>query len=146
MKTFAVAMLLVAGLALTGCGSSNNHSGNINGNWTAALTDLGGNPVFSFTTALVTNADGTLTVSNFSFSTNSACFVSGGTESGTFAFSGDFNGHVTGTFQFTLTSGTPSGNTLTLSGTVSGSTITGTWTLTGGTGCTGNGNFTMTKG
>lgn len=42
MKTFVVAMLVVAGLALTGCGSSNNHSGNINGNWTAALTDTGG--------------------------------------------------------------------------------------------------------
>jgi outer membrane lipoprotein SlyB len=71
MKTFVVAMLLVAGLALTGCGSSNNNSGNINGNWNAALTDTGGNAVFGFATSLVVNGDGTLVVSNFKFATNS---------------------------------------------------------------------------
>jgi hypothetical protein len=44
-----------------------------------------------------------------------------------------------------VTSGNPSGNTLTLNGTVNGNTITGTWQLVGGTGCTGNGNFTVAK-
>ena len=145
MKMFAVAVLLVASLTLAGCGSSDHNAGNINGNWTAALTDAGGNPVFDFTTSVVTNGDGSLVIRNFTFSTSSPCFVSGGTERGQFVLSGDFNGNVTGSFQFTVTSGTPSGNTLTLSGTVSGNTITGTWTLTGGTGCAGNGNFTMTK-
>jgi len=145
MKTFVVAMLVVAGLALTGCSSSNNNFGNINGNWTAALTDTGGNAVFDFATSLVVNGDGTLAVSNSNFVTNSSCFVSGETESGSFVFSGDPNGNVTGKFQFTVTSGNPSGNTLTLTGTVNGNTISGTWMLVGGTNCSGTGNFTITK-
>jgi hypothetical protein len=145
MKTFVVAMLLVASLALTGCGSSNNNSGNINGNWTAVLTDTGGHAVFGFSTSLVVNSDGTLVVSNFKFATNSSCFVSGETESGSFVLSGDFDGNVTGKFQFTVTSGNPSGNTLTLTGTANGNTISGTWMLVGGTDCSDNGNFTITK-
>jgi hypothetical protein len=32
-----------------------------------------------------------------------------------------------------------------LSGTANGNTISGTWSLTGGAGCTGSGNFIMTK-
>jgi hypothetical protein len=145
MKTFVVAMLLVAGLALTGRGSSNNNSGNINGNWTAALTDTGGNAFFGFATSLVVNGDGTLIVSNFKFATNSSCFVSGETESGSFVVSGDLNGKVTGKFQFTVTSGNPSGNTLTLTGTVNGNAISGTWMLVGGTDCSDKGTFTITK-
>ena len=129
---------------LVGCGS-NNKSANITGTWSAALTDANGNQAFAFTTALVENSDGTLSFTNLTFSTNSSCFVSGETESGSFTLSGDFNGNVTGKFGMTVTSGTPSGNTLNLSGSVNGNTITGTWTLTGGTGCTGSGNFTMTK-
>jgi hypothetical protein len=140
MKKLAVAMLLVAGLTLAGCGSS--HPTNINGNWTATLT---GSQNLTFTTSLVENSDGTLSISKFSFSTNSSCFVSGETETGTFAFSGNLNGNVTGKFGMIVQSGTPSGNVLTLTGNANGNTITGTWTLTGGTGCTGSGNFTMTK-
>jgi hypothetical protein len=144
MKKFAVGILLVVALMLAGC-SSNNKAGNINGNWTAMLTDTNNNQVFSFTTSVIANNDGTLTISNFSFSTNSSCFVSGDTETGTFALSGDFNGNVKGTFGLKVQSGTPSGNVLTLTGTANGNTITGNWSLTGGTGCTGNGTFTMTK-
>jgi hypothetical protein len=146
MRKFAVILLLVMGVTLVGCGSnSSKNSGNINGNWTAMLTDTGGLQVFTFATSLIVNGDGTLSVSNFSFSTNSPCFVSGETESGAFALSGDFNGNVKGTFQFTVLSGAPGGNTLVLSGTANGKTIAGTWTLTGGTGCTGSGNFTMSQ-
>jgi hypothetical protein len=146
MKKFAVAMLLVAGLALEGCGSG-NHSGNVNGNWTAALTDSSNGQVFAFSTSLVaTNGGSSLTVSNFSFTSNTACFVSGETESATFVLSGNFNGNVTGSFQFNVISGNPAGNTLTLTGTANGNSITGTWVLSGSTGsCTGNGNFTMAK-
>jgi hypothetical protein len=73
--------------------------------------------------------------------------VSGETESGSFALSGDFNGNVTGQFQYTVTSGQPAGNVLTLTGAVSGNTISGQWTLSGNTpsGCSGSGNFTLTK-
>jgi hypothetical protein len=146
MKKIAVALLVVAGLALiTGCGSSNSTSGNINGNWTASLTDTGGTVLYGFTTSLTVNNGGTLVVGNFQFSNNSSCFVSGETESGSFVASGDFNGNVMGSLLFTITSGNPSGNTLTLKGTANGNTIMGTWMLTGGTGCTGTGNFTWTK-
>lgn len=146
MSKLAVGMLIALSLTLVGCGGSNGHSGNINGNWTASLTDTNGAQVFAFTTSLIASGgNGNLTVNNFTFSTNSSCFVSGQTESGTFALSGNFNGNVTGTFGLSVMSGSPSGNTLTLTGAVNGNTITGTWTLSGGMGCTGNGSFTMTR-
>ena len=146
MKTLGITLLLGLGLALVGCGASNN-GGNINGNWTASLTETGsGAQMFAFTTALVaTGTSGTLTVNNFHFSTNSACFVSGETESGTFALSGNFSGNVSGQFGMSILSGSPGGNTLTLTGTVNGNTISGNWTLAGGAGCNGNGTFTMTR-
>ena len=145
MKHFALAALLIASLTLIGC-ASNSNPANINGTWNATLMSNGnGSPVFTFGTSLSVNGDGSLTVSNFSFSTNSPCFVSGETESGSFTLSGNFNGQVNGKFGFTVLSGSPAGNTLTLSGTAAGNNISGTWTLTGGTGCTGSGTFTMTK-
>jgi hypothetical protein len=140
MKKLSVAWLVAVVLTLVGCGS-NGSKGNINGTWTAVLSDTD----FSFGTSLVVNSDGTLSVNQFSFSTSGPCFVSGETESGSFAFTGDFKGNVTGHFDFNVVSGSPSGNTLTLTGTVNGNAITGTWSLTGGTGCQGAGNFTMTK-
>jgi hypothetical protein len=142
MKKLAVAGLVAVVLTLVGCGWHDHGHGNINGTWTAILSDSD----FSFGTSVVVNGDGTLSVDQFSFSTSGPCFVSGETESGSFAFTGDFNGKVTGTFTFNVVSGLPSGNTLKLMGTVNGNAITGTWTLTGGTGCTGSGNFTMANG
>jgi hypothetical protein len=145
MKTIAVTFLLGLGLVLVGCGSDKN-SANINGNWTAALTDNSGGQAFSFQTALVaTGSSGTLTVNSFHFTTDSACFVSGESETGTFALSGDFNGNVSGQFGMSVLSGSPGGNALTLTGTVSGGTISGTWTLAGSAGCSGSGKFKMTK-
>jgi hypothetical protein len=142
MKKLALAWLVAMVLTLVGCGS-NSSKGNINGTWTAVLSDAS----LSFGTSVVVNNDGTLSVSKFSFSTNEPCFVSGGTESGSFAFTGDFNGNVTGQFDYKVVSGSPSGNTLTLKGTAKGNTIAGNWSLTGGsaTGCQGSGTFTMTK-
>src|SRR5258708_12657059 len=93
MKTLAVAIFLVAALTLAGCGSSNPT--NINGNWTATLT---GSQNFNFTTSIIENSDGTVSVSKFSFSSNSSCFVSGETETGTFALSGNFNRKLTPKF------------------------------------------------
>jgi hypothetical protein len=145
MKSLALTLLLGLGLTLAGCGSSNK-SGNINGNWTATLTDSSGVQMFAFSTSLLaTGNGGTVTINNFHFSTDSVCFVSGETESGTFALSGNFNGNVSGQFGMSVLSGSPGGNTLTLTGAVNGNTISGTWILAGGSGCTGNGNFTMTK-
>src|SRR5262249_42387543 len=139
-------MLLVLGLILAGCGGSSNNPSNINGNWTAMLTNPDGTPAFAFTTSFTQSSGTGVSVTNLSFTTGSDCFSSGGTATGSFVLSGNFNGNVTGTFQMTDQSGTPSGNLLTLQGTVSGNTISGTWTLTGVTaGCTGSGSFTMTR-
>jgi len=48
---------------------------------------------------------------------------------------------------YKVVSGSPSGNTLTLTGTAKGNTIAGNRSLTGGnpTACQGSGTFTMTK-
>jgi hypothetical protein len=149
MKQSAVALLLVVGMALgslsmTGCGTSANPA-SINGVWNATLLGTNQETMFTFGTSLVVNADGTLSITNFQFSTNSPCFVSGESESGSFTLSGNFDGQVNGTFNFIVKSGSPSGNTLSLTGTATGNTISGNWTLSGGTGCTGSGNFTMTR-
>ncbi len=145
MKSLAFVLLLGLGLTLAGCGSDQK-SGNINGNWTATVTDTSGAQVFAFTTSLQgTGNSGTVTIKNFHFSSNSPCFVTGETESGTFALSGNFNGNVSGQFGMSILSGSPGGNSLTLTGTVSGNTITGTWILAGSSGCNGNGTFTMTR-
>jgi hypothetical protein len=142
MKKLAVAWLVAMVLTLVGCGS-NGSKGNINGTWTAVLSDT----TFNFGTSVVVNNDGTLSASQFSFSTNEPCFVSGETESGSFAFTGDFSGNVTGHFDYKVVSGSPTGNALTLTGTANGNTISGNWSLTGGnpTRCQGSGTFTMTK-
>jgi hypothetical protein len=146
MNKFRAAVgMLALGLTLAGCGGGGSNNGNINGNWTASLTDTNGGQIFAFSTSIMQNSNGVLTISNFNFSTNSPCFVTGQTESGTFALSGDFNGNVTGSFGFAVQSGSPAGNTLTLTGTANGGTISGTWALTGGVSCTGAGSFTMTR-
>ena len=147
MKQFGIAIVLALGLILVACGGGNSSSANtVAGNWTATLTNTDGTPAFAFTTSL-TQGSGTVVVTgtNLSFTTSTACFTSGGSQTGSFVLSGNFNGSITGAFQLTITSGTPSGNTLTLQGTVNNNTVTGTWTLTGTGGCTGSGNFTMTK-
>jgi hypothetical protein len=146
MKQLAIALLASFALCLTACGGGSSNSGNINGNWRATLTNTDNSPAFGFATSFTQNSGSDVTVTNLSFTTKSSCFSSGGTQTGSFALSGDFNGNVAGSFGMTIKSGTPSGNTLTLQGTVKNNTISGTWTLTGVTaGCTGAGTFTMTR-
>jgi hypothetical protein len=146
MKQSLTALILLLSIALAGCGSNGN-SANINGNWSATLTDSGGGAtVFNFVTALAVNSDGSLSVVNFTFNSSGPCFVSGQSATGSVTLSGNFNGNVTGSFQLNVQSTGSLNSVLTLNGTVSGGVITGTWTLTGGIGCTGNGAFTMTRG
>jgi hypothetical protein len=148
MKKLGIAMVLALGFTLAACGGgSSTNSGNVTGNWTAMLTNTDGTPALSFTTSL-TQGSGTATVTgtNLSFNPSTPCFTSGGTQTGSFLLSGNVNGSPTGVFQLTITSATPPGNTLTLQGTVTNNTIAGQWKLSGVTsGCTGNGNFTITK-
>lgn len=142
MKRVAVISVFAIGLVLAGCGSNSSNAANINGTWNAQLTGTG---ALSFGLAMVVNGDGSLSVSNFKFTSNSPCFVSGETTTGSFALMGNFNGNMTGQFNFQVQSGSPSGNTLSLTGAATGNTITGTWKLTGSSGCSGTGTFTMTK-
>lgn len=144
MKQFIVAVCLLAAMTLVGCGRNNPFNpATVNGVWSATLLDENGTTFLTFGTSLVVNGDGSLSISNFSFTTASPCFLSGQTENGSFTFTGDFNGNVTGKFNFVVLSGSPAGNTLTLAGTANGKTISGTWTLNG-EGCTGSGTFNMT--
>jgi hypothetical protein len=147
MKQFAIAVVLLIGLALMGCGSSssNSNSNNVNGNWNATLVGGNKSTMFQFGTSLTADSDGVLTISNFNLTTNSQCFADGETESGSVTLSGDFNAIPSGKFGMMIQSTPPSGNSLMLSGTDKGNTISGTWTLTGISGCTGSGTFTMMK-
>jgi hypothetical protein len=71
MRQLAVLVLLIAGLALVGCGLSSNPA-NINGNWNATPLSNGNPMTFEFGTTLHANGDGSITVSSFSFSTSSS--------------------------------------------------------------------------
>jgi hypothetical protein len=142
MRQFGIALVMAVGLVLVACGGGSSSNNTVTGNWTATLT---GTQDLTFTTSLQSNGS-SVTGTNLTFTTSTPCFTSGGSQTGSFILSGNLNGNVTGTFQLTITSGTPPGNTLVLQGTVNNNTIIGTWTLTGLTsGCTGSGNFTLTK-
>lgn len=148
MTKSALSILLGLALVLSGCGNSNSTTGtaNINGNWSATLTNTNGNPAFAFTTTFTQMTGTSVTVTNLNFTTQSPCFVSGETEIASFILSGNFSGNVSGTFQLTIKSGNPGGNTLTLQGTVQNNTIIGTWTLVGiSSGCSGSGNFVVNR-
>jgi len=149
MKKAGTILVLGTVLLLAACGNSGS-SGNINGNWTAALTNAGasGSPAFAFNVTLLQTAGSSLSITNLHFTTTSLCFGPGAIATGGFTLSGTLNGVTSGGFQMTIQSASGvGGNDLTLQGTVQNNTITGTWTLTGGTsGCTGSGSFTMNKG
>ena len=146
MYKLAITTLLALAVTLTGCGKG---ASNINGTWTANLiTPPGGTPVLAFQTNIAGGSGGAFQISSFTFTTAGPCFTGNQTtETGSVSLSGDYNGHVAGTFALTISTMFPvaTNNVLTLKGTVADKTITGTWTLTGSTGCSGNGLFTATR-
>jgi hypothetical protein len=146
MKSMAAILLLSASVALSGCGSNSNSTvnGNINGTWNATL-DSTGTETFGFMTNLTVNSGGALGTSSFNIMVNNTpCVFPVTTESGSFTIGGNFNGQVSGSFHYVVTSTGATVNTLTLDGMVSGGQITGTWTVSGASGgCSGNGTFTM---
>src|SRR5579863_2911664 len=83
MKQFAVVVLLVVALVSVGCGSRGNPA-NINGGWNATLVDSNDKNFFTLGMSLIVNGDGTLSISNFQFTSTSPCLVSAETESGSF--------------------------------------------------------------
>lgn len=151
MRLLAVSILCALAMILSGCGSSGSTP--INGNWQATVTNIDGSTAFLFSFTMNENSStGAVSVTNLTFSSNSnSCFSSNSTGVGTFNTGGTTNGVTSGTLQLTIQSGTSNTNgtnQLTLNGTLNQSstsnTITGTWNLTGtGSGCSGNGNFTM---
>lgn len=146
-RPIGMIVILMVGLITAGCGGGTGlNPGNINGTWTATLTNPDGSSAFAFTTSFTQSSGNALSVTNFTFSSSGSCFSSPTTETGSFNLSGNFNGTVTGSFEMTISTLFPEqNNVLTLNGTVNGSTISGTWTLTGTTGCSGNGTFTFNK-
>jgi hypothetical protein len=141
----AAVVLLAARLALSGCGSNSNVAGNINGTWNATLNSSG-TETFAFVTNLTVNSDGSLVTSSINFTVNNTAITFPTvTETGSFTLSGNFNGQVSETFHYVVSSTETAVNTLILDGTVSGGQITGTWMVPGATvGCSGSGTFTMT--
>ncbi len=72
MKRIAVAMLVALGFTLGACGGggAGSNSDNVNGNWTATLTNPDGTPAFAFTTSLKQNGgSSTVNVTTLSFTT-----------------------------------------------------------------------------
>jgi len=165
MKKLAILILLALELAVGGC-STGTHSTTVttstSGNWEAQLTGGIGeaSKVDFVTTFNVTNTNGAsgqpLDITGFAFFNAGKCFVSGETISGSASITTLSTNQAQGTMTYTVTSGTPSGNVLTLTGTtvvgtvtngtLSGGGVAGTWMLTGAQGdpgCTGSGNFIM---
>jgi hypothetical protein len=99
-------VLLAMGLAMAGCGSGYGGpgSGNINGSWTASLTNAKGSIAYQFSATFTQDTDGVLGVTNFTFTSPGPCFATDQTsETGTFNFMGSLNGKVTGSFGLTVT-------------------------------------------
>jgi hypothetical protein len=146
-KQIGIIALLALGLATAGCDGANAPgSGNINGTWSATLTNTDGSTAYGFITTFSQASGSTVTVTNFTFTSDGPCFASYPTsETGTFSLSGNSNGNVMGTFGMTISTLFPSAtnNVLTLQGSVNGNTISGNWTLTGLSGCSGSGTFTI---
>jgi hypothetical protein len=160
MKKLAVLLLLACELTVGGCGttvtSASNAATVTSGLWGAILT--GGSAqasgaVLGFITNFTVNGDGSLSITQFTFNTDTnttssaGCFVSQ-TESGTSSLTTNTANTIVGSITYVVTSTSPSGNTLTLTGNTgagAANSFTGNWTLTGSTNCTGAGSFTMAK-
>ncbi len=146
MKQFGGAFFLAVGLILAACGGGSSSANTLTGHWTANLTNTDGMPAFAFATSFTQSNGSVVTGTNLTFTVSTGCFTSAASQAGSFVLSGNFNGNMTGSFQLTITSATPSDNTLTLEGTVNNTAISGGWTLAGLTpGCTGAGDFTFTR-
>jgi hypothetical protein len=165
MKKLAILALVALEILVCSCGNSTSTTTtpttSASGKWQAVMSGgVGQGGTVDFVTAFTAaSGGGPLDITAFSFLTTGACFVSGETESGSATLVTDSTNHVTGTLSYTVTSGTPAGNTLILTGTtvtgtsnngaLTGGVVTGTWQLNGGQGdatCTvPSGTFTMTQ-
>jgi hypothetical protein len=147
-KSIWVGIVFTIGLLMSACSTSNSSS-NINGNWKASLTNTDGSPAYAFSTTFTEASNGSVDITNFSFTSAGSCFSGDTTsETGSFNLSGNFNGNVSGSFGMNISTAFPGAatqNVLALQGTVAGRSIGGTWTLTGASGCSGHGTFNISK-
>jgi len=144
-------------MLVMGCGSSSNNTtvSSKGSFWQATLLEsTGAATTFDFVTQFSIATGGSLSVGNLTFITANPCFVSGASANGMANLTVDTStNQVTGTLNYAVQSGTPSGNTLTLTGptvtgtesgsSLTGATVTGGWALTGSATCTGGGTFTL---
>ena len=157
MKSLLLTVMLFFSILLAGCGSSSN-SNTVSSKgsfWQATLLEsTGAATTFDFVTQFSIANGGSLSVSNLTFITANPCFVSGASANGMANLTVDTStSQVTGTLNYAVQSGTPSGNILTLTGptvtgtesgsSLTGATVTGGWALTGSATCTGGGTFTL---
>ena len=175
MKIVSILTLLALALAVGSCGTrtpTTTVETTTTANWEAQLAGGVGqasllNFVTQFTVTTVNGGSQQFTPTGFSFYNAGECFVSGESEIGTASLTTNSQYQVTGSMTYTITSGIPSGNVLTLTttpnggisgtsnatpgtiGTLSNGIVWGTWTLAGGNGdssCTGGGTFIMCEG
>ncbi len=147
MKQFGTAILVLAITLLGACGSPTN-SNSIEGTWYASLASSGqsGNESITFTDTLAMTTPSTvngvtvnLSGTGLSVSDNGGCFDNNSAQIGSFVASQGNN-----SFTFGLQS---SQAMVVMQGTMTNGQISGTWSSAGSSsGCTGSGNFTMTKG
>jgi len=133
------ATLLAFTLAIIACGSSGMGTTNINGNWTATLTNANGSPAYQFSVTLAQGSDNSLTITDLAFRAPGACdFVTPPTAQGSFTA-------TSRAFAMSMVAGGDVGApVLDLQGALSNSTISGTWSASGVIPpCSGSGNFTI---
>lgn len=131
-------LLIVLGLTLVGCGSSNTGTSGIKGNWTATLKNADGSIAYQFSATLSPGTGNNLNVTNLRVAAPGQCLSSNEPASGSFT-------PTNATFGMSMVGFAILSPELSLQGELSGRTISGTWMLSGGGigACTGNGIFIM---
>jgi len=147
-RTIGLASLLAFALILDACGSSNAPLAgidNINGNWTATLTNSDGSLAYQFSATFTQGSGSELSITNLTYTTNSCSALAiMHAAQGSFVVTGGSNGKVTGTFGMSEVLLNVGGPTLNLQGKTANGTISGVWTVTGLVPpCSGNGLFTI---
>jgi hypothetical protein len=140
MRTAAnITILLALGLTMLSCGSSVGglRSGNINGAWTATLTNPNGSIAYKFSATFTQGTGGALSVTNLNFTIPGPCLLSGA-----LGAQGSFTPSI-GFFGMSMAALDVGGPMLNLQGTLSNNMISGTWTASATLPpCSGNGSFT----
>ena len=150
MSRVGLTFVVLASVALAGCGGSSKSSNpiakGIDGFWSADLQTSDGSHVLVFNTVLAQASGAALSITSLSIFDPSPCFSSATNSSGTFTVTGNADGYQTGPFTMTVStvSNTNDQSVVSLTGTRSGNgRISGNWTVTGFPGCNGNGTFLM---